>query len=85
MTLVTQQDAFLMLFMASRAFNRFIVTVMRIGLELGCLLFYGISTLMAGHASRFLRNLSRLDVAMAGLTRQIHRLMSSFERHAICG
>lgn len=83
MAFIADQDAFLMFLMTSRALNRFIMAVVRIGLYLCRFCFNGISALVTSHAGRFFRNFSRLDVAVTGFTGKIHSLMRTLERHGI--
>ena len=85
MTLVTQQDAFLVLFVASCALDRLVMAVMRIGFELGRFFLDGIPALMTNHASRFLWNFARLDVAVASFAGKIHRFVDPLQGHGLGG
>lgn len=72
-----------MFLVASGAFDGFVVTVMRIRLELGRFSLHGLSTLVTRHTGRLFRNFTRLDVAVAGFARQIHRLVRTLECHCL--
>lgn len=72
-----------MFLVASGAFDGFVVTVMRIRLELGRFSLHGLTTLVTRHAGALFGNFTRLDIAVAGFARQIHGFVRAFESHCL--